>query len=995
MIGQIVSHYRILEKLGEGGMGVVYVAEDTRLRRRVAIKFSSATPDERGFYGRFLREARAISVLSHPHIATVYDYGETAEGQPFIVMELINGRNLGELLRDNALTLQRAVEIVEETAEALAEAHRHGIIHRDIKPTNVMVNSRGEVKVLDFGLAKQLEEERHLDADMEASTIMATHTRSDAVIGTLLYLSPEQATAAPVDARSDLFALGAMLYECIAGRPAFSGVNAIEVCAQILHVEPPPPSQFNGHIPPELDRITLKALAKRPADRYQSADQLIAELRTVRPTLCHATEQVVTQRIPPAPHTPRISALTSLSSALRQPRFSPFFFLVLVAVVALATWGAKRWMNRLHVPSEEALRVYQFGENALRDGTYHKASKALEEAIAIDSEYALAHARLAEAWAEMDYTDKAKDEILRVRALVPDYSALPELDGLRFQAITDTVERKFSPAIASYERIVLQSPNGEKPHAYVDLGRAYEKNENIDKAIESYLAAVNAEPRSAAALLRLGILHGRRQNVAGAQTVLKKAEDIYRSLSNYEGVTEALYQRGLLLSKLGRTAEARPHLQDALEITRTTTKSVYQQINTLRELSHVSLIAGDTKQAMEYARESLDMASDNRMENLSPSSLITLGNTLFAGAGDYGGAEDHYKKALDSARRFKGQRNEAAALFSLGNLRISRGNVDEGLRNVEQALDFYRNGDRSYAAKALLVIGRANRRKGRYDSAMNAFDEQLALAERVGDPSQVALAHNSIGTLLGDKENFAEALRHFDESYNIDKSLDATFNLDYDLLNRADMQWQLGRYPEAKSTLKQLEASMTQRAPNTIPKPVTAYAHLIHARMSLSERRFAEAKGRSKQSLAIAKETFKDVAAQAMYTLGLAQSLSGAKDEGHRSCENAVRLATGAGDPWLISNALLARAETRYEYGDMVGASADAVSAAESFARSGQRISEWRAWVIAAGAARTAGEEAKQHEYAARARALAENPQVTSFFERPDGRHYREITNVL
>ncbi|MDQ3688107.1 MAG: serine/threonine protein kinase [Acidobacteriota bacterium] len=220
MIGQIVSHYRILEKLGAGGMGVVYVAEDTRLRRRVAIKFSSATPDERGFYGRFLREARAISVLSHPHIATVYDYVETADGQPFIVMELINGRNLGEMLRDNALTLQRAVEIVEETAEALAEAHRHGIIHRDIKPTNVMVNNRGTVKVLDFGLAKQLEEERHLDADMEASTIMATHTRSDAVIGTLLYLSPEQATAAPADARSDLFALGAMLYECIAGRPA-------------------------------------------------------------------------------------------------------------------------------------------------------------------------------------------------------------------------------------------------------------------------------------------------------------------------------------------------------------------------------------------------------------------------------------------------------------------------------------------------------------------------------------------------------------------------------------------------------------------------------------------------------------------------------------------------------------------------------------------------------------------------------------------------------
>jgi len=157
MIGRTVSHYRILGKLGEGGMGVVYLAEDTLLGRRVAIKTIHSRPgaDDRHFRARFLREARAVSALSHPHIATIYDYGETEDGEPYIVMELIKGATLGELMLTEKLNISRAIEIIKQVGEALAEAHRQGIIHRDIKPTNVVINERGHVKVLDFGLAKQ------------------------------------------------------------------------------------------------------------------------------------------------------------------------------------------------------------------------------------------------------------------------------------------------------------------------------------------------------------------------------------------------------------------------------------------------------------------------------------------------------------------------------------------------------------------------------------------------------------------------------------------------------------------------------------------------------------------------------------------------------------------------------------------------------------------------------------------------------------------------
>src|SRR5207237_892222 len=179
------------------------------------------------------------------------DYGELPDGRPFIVMELVNGQDLGALMRAGALTLARAIEIVEQVAAALGEAHRRGIVHRDVKPSNILIDERGEAKVLDFGLAKLLEDNpAFARIDSDARTLQALKTQSNIIVGTPLYLSPEQASGAQVDARSDLFALGALLYETVAGRPPFSGANLIEIAAEVLRVEPAPPSPFNSRAPP-------------------------------------------------------------------------------------------------------------------------------------------------------------------------------------------------------------------------------------------------------------------------------------------------------------------------------------------------------------------------------------------------------------------------------------------------------------------------------------------------------------------------------------------------------------------------------------------------------------------------------------------------------------------------------------------------------------------------------------------------------------------------
>src|SRR4029077_17314457 len=185
MIGDTISQYRIIEQLGEGGMGVVYLAEDTTLGRRVAMKFLSTTTKE--YRARFLREARAVSALSHPNIATVFNYGETDEGQPYIVMELVEGEPLNEKLRERSVQLPEAVRIVSYIAEALGGANRRGVVLRDVKPSNVIVTERGQVKVLDFGLVKQIADQSTLAGGADQKTLPSTRTRSDVIVGTPLY----------------------------------------------------------------------------------------------------------------------------------------------------------------------------------------------------------------------------------------------------------------------------------------------------------------------------------------------------------------------------------------------------------------------------------------------------------------------------------------------------------------------------------------------------------------------------------------------------------------------------------------------------------------------------------------------------------------------------------------------------------------------------------------------------------------------------------------
>ena len=421
-----IGHYRIIRKLGAGGMGQVFLAEDSKLERKVAIKLlSEALAGSHQARERLINEAKAAAALDHPNICSIYEVGE-ADGHVFIAMQYIDGLSLGDKIWKTPLPPGEVVDIGIQAAHALAEAHAAGIIHRDIKPQNIVITPRGQLKVLDFGLAKMA---RHGVPDGPDAPTWERLTMAGSIVGTPGFMSPEQLRGQEIDARSDIFSLGVTLYECATGIPAFARGTALEVALRVATETPPPPSEFNPAVPPGLDRIIARAMAKEPDGRYQSAQLLRSDLLELRQDIegsAAVSRPASTASKTPSAH-PRSFRLNALIAAA-------------VAATLLTAWFAPGLFRRgPHVPPPEAVVWYNRGTSAIREGAYFQASKAFERALDIDNSFALARARRSEAYAEIELTDRAREELLQAMALLPDRSTLSDDESLYLDAVAATL----------------------------------------------------------------------------------------------------------------------------------------------------------------------------------------------------------------------------------------------------------------------------------------------------------------------------------------------------------------------------------------------------------------------------------------------------------------------------------------------------------------------------------------------------------------------------
>ena len=602
----------------------------------------------------------------------------------------------------------------------------------------------------------------------------------------------------------------------------------------------------------------------------------------------------------------------------------------------------------------------------MREGAYYKATDPLKRAIELDDKYALAHARLAEAWTEMDFLDRAKDEMLTATGLVPDLSALPKDEALYFDAVRSTVGRKYPEAVKAYEEIARLNPN--RPQVYVDLGRAYDKNNETEKAVKAFTDATTHDPSYAAAFISLGTLQARQKSLAAATEAFARAEQLYTSAGNGEGEAEVHYQRGYLYVSLGKSAEAHSELQRSLDIARET-KNQYQQVQALLQLPYTETT--NAEQAQAFAREGMEIAESAGMPNLAALGHIRLA-TLLLQQGDYAGTEQQLNRALDFARDYKVRRLEALALFHFGSMYSKQGRQDDAVRFIGQARDFYLQGNyRKEADQAQMLVGRLKRQQGDYAGALQTFDELLLRTKPSGDRSQLCDIQREYGVVLLMQERYPEALEHLREAVAAARALHDPLLISYALYNQAKALWPLARYVETDAALKEVADIAAQPAsPN---RGLLADTYSTEAFVLLSQRHFPDAKAKGKQTLALAQSlgpASKNTAFTADLVMCLAVTYSGDPAHGRAACDDASRVAAALKDPSLIADAQMTLAEAALEGDDFQAARVAALEAEKFFARSERVESDWRALAVAGIACRRAGDETAARDYLARAGAL-------------------------
>ncbi len=722
MIGRTVSHYLIKERLGGGGMGVVYRAEDTRLNRPVALKFLPAelTRDAEA-RERFVQEARAASALDHPNICAVHDIDETPEGDCFICMAYCEGETLKRKMQSGRLPLDEAIGYAEQVCEGLAKAHERGIVHRDIKPANLMVTRDGTVKIVDFGLAKL------------AGAASLTHTGR--MVGTAAYVAPEQARGTAVDHRADLWSLGVVLFEMVAGQPPFRAEHVQSLLLAVLHDPEPSVMHLRPDTPVELARVIHRCLRKSPAERYQTARELGADLRHVRKTIESGANSTMSGALPVAGGWSRRKRVAWFSLAATA-----------VAAVLLAVALRTPMLSRLPrptspLPAEKHLAVLPFanvggdpGGQAFCDGLAETLTSKLTQLAQsqqglwvipasevrsrkLDSAEA-ARRNFGANFAITGSVQRTEDHV-RVTLNLVDTATLRQISsaiiddlrthlaGLQDGAVGE-VAAMLGVAVGEPTRKRLARGNSAVPGAYElylegeGALQRFERVENLEAAIASFTAAIARDPSYAAAHAGLAEAYFRTWRARkDPQWVSRAEEACARALTLDDQLAAAHVTLGMIRNGTGRPEEAVGELQRALAFepgNRDAYRELAQAYGALgrpadAEATYRKAIALDPKFWVSYNTLGVFYWEQGRFQDALAQfqKVVALVPDNHWGYNNLGGLHVYLgqpEKARAAFARSITVEPNYAAFANLGTIAFQAGNYDEAATMYRRALDF-------------------------------------------------------------------------------------------------------------------------------------------------------------------------------------------------------------------------------------------------------------------------------------------------------------------
>jgi tetratricopeptide (TPR) repeat protein len=798
----VAGHYRIVRLIGRGGMGEVYEAEDLLLKERVALKTIRADLAGRdALLLQFQEEVLLARKVTHPNVCRIYEVGmHSPSGRApllFFAMELLEGETLASRIRSRPLTRDEAFPLIVQLAEGLQAAHDAGVVHADFKSGNIVL-ARGadgvRAVITDFGLAR---------LDPSASVNEGRTLAEVRLAGTVAYMSPEQLRGDRITAASDIYSFGVVLFEMAAGTLPFDDRDLIKAAMLKASGEPIPVRTRVPDIDHRWEVAIDRCLEKDPERRFASADALAAWFTD------HRWFEF-------SQWTPRdwVRAIAAT---------------ILALTVSIAGW---MWSTRPYRPLPAAQAAYDAGMGALHSMTYEAARKAFEGAVAADPKFALAHASLARAYDELDYTDRAKDSMLRALAAAQE-TRLTDEDERRLRATQFAVSRDYERAAPLFREMEAAASASERPAAALETGWLAQQMDDSDAAKAAFERALALNPSYAAARLRLGFMLGRQGGKDDlALAAFTEAEHLYSDSGDKEGVTETLWNRANLLNRRSRAADAMPVIDAALDMTRSVGNR-YQEIR-LQFLQGTALRnLGQTALAAERARLAIEAAAAENMDNLATNGQIDLGN-IYLSSGNYEVAEPYFRRALDTARRAKVRRLEARGQLAMASLCEQDHRPEEARAFAEAGLAFYRQaGYQRESVQAAVVLGGVLQQLGQNDDSIRVLRETLPKAERLQDKRTQAQLRERLGENLRDQGQLPSALAEYANVIALYGSLEQAERV---RVASARLQWSLGLSEDAERSLKKAQDfELHSRSPRLAAELALARAEIAYDEGHMSE----------------------------------------------------------------------------------------------------------------------------------------------------------------